>query len=158
MHLPIELWQLIIENCDIDVYKSCILTNKTIYKVINKIISDIPDEMIVKCHETSDKIVCYECNNKYSCDHCKPTNQTNPNELWINLSLFNFPNDNNYIEGDIPEFTIFKLDIFQYTRVNIYDLYDDFPLPTKIILKNKSTIINMKYKTANRGNYWFYYY
>ena len=44
MDLPIELWNIIIEyhNYDPMMFKSCILLNQKCYKIVKKIVNDIP--------------------------------------------------------------------------------------------------------------------
>jgi len=152
MSMPTELWHLIIECYDIKTYKSCMLVNKIFNKITQNIINSIPNIIAVKCHETTDKIICQKCKSKCEHDYCEPINLNNPKELWKDYSFYE-SDDNCWIEAGLPEFTIFKSDLFLYNRANIYELYTNVPFPIKLILKNKCSVIYLKWHKHG----WFCY-
>jgi len=135
MELPTELWHLIIECYDLNVYKSCILVNKTFNKIIKKIIKSIPKTIEIIPEETDDNIVCDKCEmrarktnhdiicvgcerNQRICSKCgfygkhyphypcDPINETDNNELYIDSSRF--MNHKDYWDKDPVNAVIIK--------------------------------------------------
>ena len=117
MSLPTELWHLIIECYNMNVYKNCILVNKTFNKIIKKIINSIPNRIEIIPYKTSDNIVCDKCkmrphktNHDLICSNCErrdrmclkcgfmgkfymhypcnPINKTNTKELYIDSGCY----------------------------------------------------------------------
>jgi len=159
MNIPTELWHLIIECYDIKTYKRCILVNKLFNKIVKKIIDSIPDKIMIEFHTTQDKVRCVKCGN-YEHGYCEPINDTNPQELWQDSILWGNVHGNVLTPSSYPKFEISKRDLLYFNRVYIFNFREYIPLPIELVLKNKNSIIYMKYIiwTNLAGDHtWFHY-
>ena len=79
MELPLELWKLIINFpiYDLKPYKSCILVNKTFYRIISEILNGLPDIEIAISYKGDSNFYCDSCpmspckHNLYDCNDCE---------------------------------------------------------------------------------------
>jgi len=153
MNVPTELWHLIIESYGIKTYKSCILVNKMLNKVTNKIIANIPDKIIVKCHIAMNSLYDTRYTNRFPNSKYTIVNSENLDELWVPIKMRNRADHEEYEKKGLPDFIIRKNCLLMKTHLKIYEGID-IPLPTESILKNKSSVIHMKYLKIG----WIHYY
>lgn len=123
--LPIEIWKLIIESYDMDMYKSCMLVNKLFNGIVKWIVDSLPDKVDIVFNSQMD----YK--------------ESNVENLTLMYSFGAFTTCH-YICLVEPYLTIYKHDILLQRNIFMCHNRVGLFLPIEFVLRNKSNVLNIR--------------
>jgi len=143
MNIPNELWHLIIEFSNIDIYKKCLLIDKRIYQITKRFINNLPNKIKIILSYSNDNIICVK-DHHHPSHICEFINQNNNKGKWIDRkalkSTYPICLKNNCNDPHLERFSGFTIISQRFKLAPIFARYDE------IIIDKHDMLISRKVK------------